>query len=158
MKRLLLVPIAIASVIPVGASDLPTHEIRVTLDPSTRSLSAEATLSIAPTSLKSVVLTLSPTYRLTDVAFSGKPLKFTEETAKDGEHRYTIRLPKHPTEAPLALHTRWSGTPPALPNDYKFNRNEVTDLPNGYLSPDGAFLPGVPGTPPSPTRRCRATS
>ncbi len=76
LKRLALIPVFLgASVATFAGTIAPAHQIQVALDPTTRSLSAEATLTITPTKDKSLPLSLSALYRLDSVQAEGKALK-----------------------------------------------------------------------------------
>jgi uncharacterized protein len=128
-------------ILPASATEVLSHALEVTIDPANARVSGSARLTLAESAPTSIELWLGEHYQLDAVQVAGKPLALQRAESKDGRARYMVQLSQRPTDSPLTLAVRWSGSPPALPADYKMNRNEATDLDHGYISLDGAFLP-----------------
>lgn len=132
-----------------GPAAIQTQTLDLQLDPAQGTLRASARWDVAPGGITSLTISLPTRYDLGEVAVDGRVVKPREtKTQREGEaapaprREFQVALPKRASEKPTAVTLRWSGKPPSLPANYTFNRNEVTELPEGYLSPDGAFLPG----------------
>ncbi len=152
LPAVLVCAVAAALAVPVAhAAAVTRHELKVTLDPAKQGLSGSGTLTVLPgAGEREVELTLGPGYTLTKVVAEGAsaPLRLGKPhpVARPGsDTKFTawpVRLNKPRKGAPVAvrLGVTWEGKPPGLPENARMSREEVVDMPSGYLSQPGAFL------------------
>lgn len=137
-----------------SAWTLQSQVMTVTLDPAKGTLGGEAEMTLAGEE-SPVVLRLGAPFALEKASLIGadgrsRPLEtgdpVMDPPGPDGlsTRRWSLALPK-PAAGPVVLRLAWGGTPPGLPENVKFSRDEVTGLSAGYLAPEGAFLPPSAG-------------
>ncbi len=146
---------AAAPVPAAPATGVARHELAVRIDADKGTLEGTALLDLDPSPARgSLDLRLGQGYRLLSVTADGAggplevaPSRAAARPGPGGEAQvFTVRLPR---EGAARLRVTWAGTPPALPEETRFTRDEVVDLPGGYLSPKGCFLGGDAGWYPS---------
>jgi aminopeptidase N len=126
---LLLAAISGASALPAG--DTPHYDISVRLDPESRVLEGEATLSLPPDASR---LALGSRFQVQSLSAGGE--KLSVRTALEGGYQI-IELPPA-RRGPVTV--RWRGTLAKL--DTGLDHRQVLERLEPAAGPDGAFLPG----------------
>ncbi|HET9700411.1 MAG TPA: M1 family aminopeptidase [Burkholderiales bacterium] len=127
---LLLAAVSGASALPAG--ETPHYDISVRLDPVTRSLEGEATLTLPPDASR---LALGTRFQLQSISAGGEPL--STRTAREGGYQL-IELPPARRGQPVTI--RWRGTLAEL--NTGLDHRQVLERLEPAAGPDGAFLPG----------------
>lgn len=127
-----------------AAARIDKHAIELTVDAAHSRLEARAELTFVPPNGRSFDLWLGSNYRLEACTWGSRRLELAGPGESDlqDRRRWKVTLPSHRTTNPITVVVRWSGSPPKLSDQMKFNRQEVTDQPGGYLDAEGVFLPG----------------
>ncbi len=140
---------------PARAATVSRHELRVTLDPDQGALTGEATLTVAPPPSGAVELNLGPDFKLEEASLiEGGEARRLDVSAPQAILRgakvrpWVVALGAHGAGERRIL-VRWSGKPPALSDAVRFSRDEVADMPGGYITKEGAFLAGDYGWYPT---------
>ncbi|MBP7148675.1 MAG: hypothetical protein KBD01_14145 [Acidobacteria bacterium] len=142
-NRIILAALLLAAGAAVQAAEIARHELHVSVDPAGRVVRGEALLEV-PRPGSEVELRLGTPYRVDAVALlrergGERRLVAQPGPVAEGRKSWRVRLGRR-AEGPLRLRVAWSGQPPALPEDVRFNRDEVVNLPEGYLAAEGMFL------------------
>lgn len=142
----------------VSAATLESQVITVTLDPAAQSLKGEGELVLSGPGSE-LSLSLGAPFTLDGAAYvdqKGKEKKLriegplTPPRGPSGEAaRVWVIKPPPQDWVHLRVKVRWSGSPPLLPENVKFSRDEVTGMSGGYLAAEGAFLPPSAGWYPT---------